>query len=240
MESMIQGIRVASRRARLQFGDLIHRNRLDALPPVLGAIACLAIGIGIPMAMAVDRRPPDLARDVAGQRLRRYFEALEPVAAAPAPTGAIHAARPAFSWPSHPAARSYRFRLYDEDASLVIGTDQVAEARFLMHPPGSLKADHRYRFEATPVGDDGRPLQQARAFSGIFRVLAPDPAKAEQEEYARLALPAGERALVQAGRYALLGSRHDVASELEAFLRNEPEAPEADLALRILRRLGRR
>ena len=250
MEALFIAVRLLLRRAWRWLRNTADRLGLNRLPPVATIAAVLALGLVIPMALAIDRTPAALSPGLARWRLESFRDApREPLAGLVSPLGPIYSVRPVFVWKAWEGEKRFRLELKGAD-----GTEprvvEVDESRYALPGPDFLQEGGRYRVYVDAVGKIRR-----RAAYASFEVLDPgaEADRLEQEDRRGNArkiallrelrdlraraikdLEPGPAEFVLAGIYAALGSGHDVRMALLRFLDSAPEGADADLARAIL------
>ena len=225
METIILAVRFALRRGWRGFTGVLHRYRLDELPPVATIALVLVVGFAIPMALGIDMTPANLQRTLAVERLGNFDEGMPQTS----PAGDTYCAEPAFYWPAHEQAARYNFKLRS-NGDLKHSTQVAGRAHYLLPSPGNLKPG-RYRFIVEAIDGDGRALGQV--VDATFVVKA-DEAIATLEADATRMLEADAAALVMAGEYAARDSLHDIRSALTRYLAVAPTGHDAGRAKAIL------
>jgi len=235
MEALIAEVRLLLRHAWRSITDFVERHGLSALPPVRTAILVLLAGLAIPLAMSVDALPIALSSDLATERLEQFLKETEPVKVAISPAGGIVTARPVFLWEAVPGAVGYRFRLFQGDR-LVMGTDLLANPRFVLASSEGLRIGQAYR--CMVVGRDDAGLGMGGWTEAEFVLREPEMGLRDLLGQAAEKLEPAERALVLAGYHASTGRRHDLLSEAGRYLVLAPQGAERPLVERVFKHLG--
>lgn len=227
MESLLVFIRLGLRRAWRGLLALLDRTGLTSMPPVVTILVALFVAVAVPMALGVDRRPAKLSDSRAREHLRVFGDQFLPDVS---PEGPIYSVRPVFVWKAAPGATRYRFLLRD-GTTLMHATDKVRrEGDWVVYPlpaPAYLVPGHAYSFS---VEADGIGPVAAATFSVIEQ-----PAELTDLRAAAVnELDAADAAFVLAGKYAELGSAHDVRTALLRFLEHGGKSPDAPFARSIL------
>jgi len=249
MEAIILAIRLMLRRAWRGLKEAMDRSGLNGLPPVPTIAAILAVGLMIPMALAIDKTPTELTPNLARHRLEAFLATPRAPLPAVSPFGPIYSVRPVFIWKAWEGETRFRLDL-KTTGEPERRRAEVTEARYPLPAPDSLKEGRQYRLYVDSVGENGR-----RAAYASFEVLDPDAQadRLEQEDKrgnarkiallrglrnlrasALKSLEQGPAAFALAGIYAALGSGHDVRMALSRYLDTAPDGPDADLARAIL------
>ena len=210
MESIIVAIRLALRRAWRGLLALIDRTGLGSMPPVATILVVLFIGVAVPMALGVDRRPARLSESLARKRLESFKKQAMP---AVSPEGDVYSVRPVFVWKAPAGAVRYRLSLKDGNV-LKHSTDKVrteAGSEWVFYPlpaPGYLVPGHDYSFSVEAEDASGQSLGPVA--SATFRIKEQPSDLTDLRAQVLNELDPADAAFVLAGHYAELDSVHDV------------------------------